>query len=121
MKIELPFSGGRIDVACFSGPYHLGNDKECVVLVETKDFKSGLDYAADQAKRYAQDFPACRVLVVTNGWCYKTFERSDNETFDDVKPSAYLNIITPRDKCPYDPRVDGALGVLKLLLPRSLR
>jgi len=121
VKIELPCSCGRIDIACFSHVYRRKND-ECVLLIETKDFGSGLDYAPDQARRYAEDFPECQVLVVSNGWCYKTFLRSAvGESFND-RPSAYLNILRPRDRYPLDPlHVDGALGVLKWLLPSSLR
>lgn len=121
VKVELPCSCGRIDVACFSHVYRRKND-ECMVLIETKDFASGLDYAPDQARKYAEDFSGCQVLVVSNGWCYKTFLRSaDRKSFSD-QPSAYLNILRPRDRYPLDPsHVDGALGVLKWLLPSSLR
>lgn len=121
VKVELPCSCGRVDVACFSHVYRRKND-ECMVLIETKDFASGLDYAPDQARKYAEDFSGCQVLVVSNGWCYKTFLRSpDRKSFSD-QPSAYLNILQPRDRYPLDPsHVDGALGVLKWLLPSSLR
>jgi len=120
IKIELSCSKGRIDVACFSRAYR-GDNRECVVMIETKDFSSGLDYAPDQARRYAEDFPTCQVLVVSNGYCYKTYLRSDAGAFSDT-PSAYLNILRPRDRYPLDPTcVDGALGVLKWLLPGSLR
>ncbi|MEQ1845515.1 MAG: hypothetical protein ABL983_08050 [Nitrospira sp.] len=120
MKIELSCSKGRIDVACFYRAYR-GDNRECVVMIETKDFSSGLDYAPDQARRYAEDFPTCQVLVVSNGYCYKTYLRSKAAGFSNI-PSAYLNIIRPRDRYPLDPaRVEGALGVLKWLLPASLR
>ena len=121
MKIELPCSGGRIDVACFLRPYQRKNE-ECVVLIETKDFGSGLDYAPDQARRYAVDFPACKVLVVTNGWCYKTFIRVQETDLFNEKPSAYLNLLKPRDRYPLDPQhTEGALGVMKWLLPSTFR
>ena len=121
VKIELPCSGGRIDVACFQRPYQRKNE-ECVVLIETKDFGSGLDYAPEQARRYAADFPSCQVLVVSNGWCYKTFLRVHESGLFDEKPSAYVNLLHPRDRYPLDPQhTDGALGVMKWLLPSSLR
>ena len=74
LKIEFPCAGGRVDIACFPGPYS-GDGAECSVLIETKDFATGLDFAPDQARRYADSFPKCRVLVVTNGWCYKAYVR----------------------------------------------
>ena len=121
LKIELPCSVGRIDIACFLRPYHRKNE-DCVLLIETKDFSSGLDYAPNQARGYAADFPNCQALVVTNGYCYKTFLRVEGTNTFSEKPSAYLNLLKPRDRYPLDPKqTDGALGVFKWLLPTSLR
>jgi len=121
MKIELPSSQGKIDIACFPRPYRCKN-KECVLLIETKDFRSGLAYAPEQVRRYAAGFPACQVLVVTNGWCYKTFHRLKRTGSFDEKPSAYLNLLDPRDRYPLDPQhTKGACEVMKSLLPSSLR
>jgi len=118
IKIEYPCSRGRVDVACFNRAFRRKND-DCVVLIETKDFSSGLDYAPTQARQYAESFPACRVMVVTNGYCYKTYLKSDDGFSS--KPSAYLNLLSPQDRYPLDPKnVEGALGVLKWLLPTSL-
>ncbi|MCI5134305.1 MAG: hypothetical protein D3920_04355 [Candidatus Electrothrix sp. AW2] len=120
LKIELPCSYGKVDIACFSKAYKREKD-ECALIVETKDFSSGLDYAPDQARTYADDFPSCRGVLVTNGYCYKAYIRKEDGTFD-MKPSAYLNLLKPRDRYPLDPvNVDGALGVLSWLLPSSLR
>jgi len=120
IKIELPCERGRVDIACFSRAYRKQND-ECVLIIEAKDFASGLDYAPAQALRYAKDFSSCRVVVVSNGYCYKTYVRSGGAF--DLTPSAYLNLLKekPRDRYPLDPKnVDGALGVLKWLLPMTL-
>ena len=36
-------------------------------------------------------------------------------------PSAFLNLLAPKDRYPIDPKnVDGALGVLKWLLPNNV-
>jgi hypothetical protein len=118
MKIEFPCTKGRVDVACFSRAFR-GKDDECVILIEAKNFSSGLDFAPEQARQYAESFPTCRVVAVTNGYCYKTYLKSDGG-FSEV-PSAYLNLLRPRKQYPLDPRVAGALGVLKSLLPISLR
>ena len=121
LKIELPCSGGRIDVACFLRPFQRKNE-DCVLLIETKDFGSGLDYAPDQARAYAADFPNCQALAVTNGYCYKTFLRVQDTNSFSEKPSAYLNLLKPRDRYPLDPQhTEGALGVIKWLLPSSLQ
>jgi hypothetical protein len=120
IKIELPCSKGRIDIACFSRTYRKKND-ECVLIIEAKEFASGLDYAPAQALRYAKDFPSCQVIVVSNGYCYKTYVRSEDTTFN-PDPSAYLNLLSPQDEYPLDPdNVGGALTVLKCLLPMTLK
>ena len=119
IKIELPTNNGRIDIACFSRPYN-GKKDDCALIIEAKDFSSGLYYAPEQAHRYAKNFPSCKVVVVSNGYCYKTFIRSETGNFS-LKPSAYLNLLMPKDRYPLDPIiVDGALGVLKWLLPNNV-
>lgn len=120
LKIELPCSKGKVDIACFSKTYKRKSE-ECVLIVETKDFSSGLDYAPEQAHRYAEDFPSCRGVLVTNGYCYKAYVRKEDGTFNTM-PSAYLNLLQPRDRYPLNPaNVDGALSVLSWLLPSTLR
>ena len=120
MKIELSCSAGRVDVACFSRSYRQKNE-ECSLIVESKDFASGLDYAPKQAQRYAEAFPSCRVVIVSNGYCYKSYIRSESGNFN-TKPSAYLNLLNPRDRYPLEPKtVKGALDVLRWLLPSTLR
>lgn len=120
LKIELPCSKGKVDIACFSKAYKR-KAEECVLIVENKDFSSGLNYAPEQAHRYAEDFLSCRVVLVTNGYCYKAYVRKEDGTFNTM-PSAYLNLLQPRDRYPLDPaNVDGALSVLSWLLPSTLR
>ena len=119
IKIELPCSAGRVDIACFRKRYNK-KDKECVAIIETKDFSSGLDYADRQAKIYSKDFPGCKAVIVTNGYCYKIYLRDDNGQFG-TNPSAYINLLKPRDRYPLDPdKVSGALDAIKWLLPNNL-
>ncbi len=134
MKIELGVKGespqsksGKIDIACFAKPYRRGNDGEpnnedCTLIIETKHFRSGLHLAPEQAKSYAEHFRSCKAVLVSNGYCYKAYERNrDTEEFPQ-EPSAYLNLLRPRNGYPLDPdNVKGALEVLWLLIPQSLR
>ena len=47
---------------------------------------------------------------------------STRRVFFDEKPSAYVNLLRPRDRYPLDPKhTDGVLGVMRWLLPSSLR
>ncbi|MGH9932064.1 MAG: hypothetical protein ACREA9_22920 [Pyrinomonadaceae bacterium] len=120
LKIELPVKGGKVDIACFDRSFR-GNPADVVALIETKGFSSGLDYAPKQAHAYAKHFTNCQSVLVTNGYCYKTYMRQNDETFG-TNPSAYLNIVRPRNRYPLDPdNVDGAFEVLRWLLPKSLR
>ena len=120
IKIEYPNKYGKIDVTCFSRAYRR-KDEECILIIETKGFSSGLDYAPEQAHRYAEVFPSCKVVLVSNGYCYKTYVRPESGSFN-TYPSAYLNLLKPKDRYPLDPKnVGGALDVLKLLLPTNLR
>jgi hypothetical protein len=121
IKIELSIADRRrVDIACFPKPYPMVKDEECCLVVESKRFSQGLDYAAGQAKAYAQSFPACQVVSVSNGYCYKAFARLEDGSFAE-RPTAYVNLLKPRDKYPLDPQnVEGALEALRLLLPLHL-
>ncbi len=119
IKIELPCSKGKVDIACFPKVFVHGAENECILIVETKSFTKGLDYAPIQAHLYAEDFPSCQVVLVTNGYCYKAYLRNKDGSFS-TKPSAYLNLLQPRNKYPLDPNnVDGALSVFSWLLPSA--
>ena len=127
IKIELALKGvGRIDVACFKRSYVRDNkgepnNRDCVLIIETKGFAQGLSFTHAQAKTYASKFPSCKAVVVSNGYCYKTYKKDSQGTFSDY-PSAYLNLLGPKKRYPIDPkRVDGGLAVLKLLLTQSWR
>ncbi len=125
IKIELGAADrGRIDMACFKRPYRRdehgkANNQDCVLLLESKGFPHGLDYAHKQGKGYAKTFPSCGVVIASNGYCYKAFLRKpEGEGFYEG-PSAYLNLLRPRDRYPLDPEnVDGGLALLRYLLPQ---
>lgn len=126
IKIELGVTGGRIDVACFSSPYGrnpdtlVANDKDCVLILESKGFSQGLDYAHEQGKAYAEHFPNCQIVISSNGYCYKAYRRkSDGQGFE-TGPAAYLNLLLPKKRYMRDPQnVDGGLKMLEYLLPQT--
>lgn len=121
---DLGEANGRksIDLACFTSDYSpKANEKNrtnCKLLIESKRFNAGLTTGApEQVKEYAKDLPNCKAVVVTNGYCYKAFERpSGTDEFSDT-PVAYLNIRSPKRNYPLDPNVEGALEVLRILSP----
>ena len=122
LKIELPCGGRKaVDIAGFSRAYTGTEEDECTMIIETKAFSSGLTYAEGQVKRYSDSFPSCRSVLVTNGYCYKTFLKSQKTDEFSKDPSAYLNLIRPQDRYPLDPdRVAGAADAIKWLLPSYL-
>lgn len=120
LKVELPVAHGKgkIDIAGFTEPYRKRTTCKCCLIVETKDFATGLDFAPEQAKRYARELDTCRILVVSNGHCYKAYRRQASGEFS-AKPEAYLDLIDPRDKYPLDPeQVKGTLELLACLMPK---
>lgn len=113
IKIEYPVGRKKADIVCFSRPY-FQPDKQCEIVVETKDFKTGLDDALDQAIEYAEILGS-NIVVLTNGYCYKIYGRDDPN--GEFMPHAYLNIFSPTDIYPRDEQIEGALEVFRLLLP----
>ena len=63
---------------------------------------------------YTHDFPDCSKIVLSNGYCYKIYEKAGDDTWN---LSAYLNILKPQERYPVDPSVLGALEALRLMLP----
>ena len=116
LKVEFPVAGGKIDIAGFTRSFHKITSK-CSLIVETKGFATGLDFAPEQAERYVQDLDTCQVVVVSNGHCYKAYRRLSSDKFSRT-PAAYLDLNRPRDRYPLDPeRVGGALQRLECLIP----
>ena len=123
IKIEL----ANVDIACFSEPYENWKESRgsCVAIIETKKFASGLDDAQRQARLYSDKFPNCKLLITTNGYCYKIYLKDEKGSFpeylDPYDPSAYINLLNLRDKYPLNPKEgNGALDAIKWLLPNNL-
>lgn len=122
LKIEL----AGVDITCFSKPYKNWEKsrENCVAIIETKGFAYGLDYARNQAESYSKNFPNCKALITTNGYCYKIYLRNEVDgSFpeDPYDPSAYINLLKPRDQYPLNPKEgNGALDAINWLLPNNL-
>jgi hypothetical protein len=115
LKIELPVSGGKVDIACFATRYRQGST-DCQIIIETKGFSAGLTHTHRQAEAYAADFADCHKLLVTNGFCYKLFSRLPGEPFPS-RPTGYMNLLKPTDRYARDPGVLGVREVLHALIP----
>jgi len=118
LKIELGIGGRkRVDIAAFSKPFLGWNDerKSCKLIIESKGFSIGLDTVKEQAIAYAEAFPTCKKVIVSNGFCYKAFHK-EGDTFS-TTPIAYMNLLKPTNKHPLYPNSKGTFEVFKLLLP----
>jgi hypothetical protein len=125
IKIELGVKDGQVDIACFRRPYRRDretgrpNNHDCVLILESKVFSQGLDYAHAQGKEYAAQFPKIEVVVASNGYCYKAYRRNAEGTGFEDAPSAYLNLLRPRKSYPLDPgKKSGGLELLSYLMPQ---
>jgi hypothetical protein len=125
LKIELSIVGeGKIDIAGFKSVYRRNadgdtNDSDCVLIIESKGFSQGLDFAHKQGKAYATQFPSCQVVITSNGYCYKAYTRNKaGDDFSDA-PSAYLNLLRAKKNYPRDPSIDGGLKLLDYIIPHS--
>ena len=68
----------NVDIAFFERPY-TKKDDECIIILESKKLWAGLSYAEGQAKGYADKHPECKKLIVSDGCCYKLFERNGDD------------------------------------------
>ena len=109
MKIEW----SKIDIAFFSQVYGV-EDNPCVMILESKRMWEGLLYAEQQVQRYQKEFPKCSRLIVSDGVCYRLYEKQNKHW----KWTAYLNLLKLRDRHPYYTDVKGASEVFINLMPK---
>lgn len=121
LKIEYPIEGRKkIDVACFKSPLVRGADNaNCTMILESKGFVEGLDYVYRQGQLYAKSFPRCKVVVTSNGYCYRAYKRNEKKNTFDERPSAHLNLLRPTKKYPRDPSIEGGLKLLEYIAPQA--
>ena len=108
---KLKIEWKNVDIAIFEKVYKPGS--EPVVLIESKRLGDGLLYAPDQAKRYAELFPSCCYFVVSDGICYKLYQKVG----DEWQFSSYMNLISPKRHHPYEQGVGGAVDFFLGLIP----
>ena len=102
----------NIDMALFREVYKRG-DEPCIIL-ESKRMWEGLRYAQRQAEKYAKLYPLCLRLVVSNGICYRLYEKEDNSWVW----KAYMNLLKLKDPHPYETDIEGATHLFVNLMPK---
>ena len=110
---RLKIEWNRIDVAFFDSSY----SREAVLrmIAESKHLDHGLRYAPEQAQEYSMKYPQCDRFVVTDGLRYKLYRRVENNW----RFEAYLNLLRPAGRHPYDVEVKGAVDFFMGVLPAS--
>lgn len=111
---KLKIEWNNIDIAFFKEIYTKENQasNDCIIILESKRLWDGLSVATKQGLNYAKDYPNCKKMIVSDGCCYKLFERKGKHW----SYTAYLNILKPRLKHPYGDNVGGAPDVFLSLM-----
>lgn len=109
MKVEWR----NIDIAFFHHVYG-AKDNPCIMILESKRMLEGLSYAEGQVQRYQKELPECSRLIVSDGICYRLYEKQD----DRWKWVAYLNLLRLRDRHPYLVDIKGASEVFVSMMPK---
>jgi hypothetical protein len=105
-KIKIEYN--KIDVAIFKKPFVGKYETDPDIIIETKRFYDGLSFTKSQAEQYSVDYPTCKVIIATNGYRYKIFEKQDGN-FVDI---AYLNMANLREHHYLNPEIGGAVTAL---------
>lgn len=109
MKIEWK----NIDIAFFQQVYRADGNL-CVMILESKRMSEGLKYAERQAQTYQKRFPECLRLIVSDGLCYRLYEKHRGQW----KWIAYFNLLRLKNRHPYYSDIKGASEVFVNLMPR---
>jgi hypothetical protein len=111
-RVKIEWS--NMDVVLFDTPYKRGDSKP-QVIIESKRLYDGLRYAPDQAVTYAQSFSSCSCFVVSDGIRYKLFRRESEQW----RHAAYMNLLSPKRRHPYENGVEGAVAFFRSMIPRG--
>ena len=86
----------RIDVALFSNLPR--NEEHLSVVVEAKKIKTASLSALPQAEEYAENYPNCRRIILTDGLRYGIFVRDERD--QKFSLYAYMNLTRLRNEYP---------------------
>lgn len=102
----------NIDVALFREVYKRGNQPH--MILESKRMREGLHYAERQAKRYAELYPNCLRLVVSDGIRYRLYQKEGSNWVW----KAYMNLLKLKEHHPYEAYIEGAPYLFINLMPK---
>lgn len=105
-KIKIEYN--NIDIAIFDKPFKGNYNSSPQIIIETKRFHDGLYYASEAVKYYAGKFQDCKLLVATNGYRFRLYEKTENGFIE----SGYLNFFDMREHYYLDENVYGAVKCL---------
>lgn len=99
-------------VSCF--PTAQRNASTDMKVFECRPFYNGMDLSPEQSQRIGKVFTGARALAVTNGVAIKLYSRLEAGSFGS-EPSAYVNLASPAERCPSNPKISGAMTALRFL------
>ena len=117
---KIALEHNRIDVALFSRlPREM--DSNLALVVEAKALHQACLGAFGQAKDYAEKYPNCTRIIVTDGLRYGVYLREGKDWPKAPKPYAYLNVRRLRSSYPIygdrDNVIRGAKEAIHALTP----
>lgn len=108
-KIKIEYN--KIDIALFEKPFASSSTTDPLIIIETKTFNDGLDFAKDQIGYYSEKYPMCKIMVTTNGYRYNVYKKNKSEYFR----YAYFNLLDMREFDYIDNSVKGILdGIIEI-------
>lgn len=101
------------DIALFDKQYRTDAGLQPTAILESKVHGNGLLEAPRQAQHYAEQYPKCRRVIVSDGARYVIYDRNGNAW----KKSGYVYLYAPLANNPLEPDLGNAVDALAKLLP----
>ena len=108
-KIKIEYN--KIDIALFDKPFVSKSSIDPRIIIETKTFNDGLDFAKDQITYYSEQYPNCKILVTTNGYRYNIYKKNKSGYYR----FSYFNLLDMREFDYIDNSIKGVLeGIIEI-------
>lgn len=108
-KIKIEYK--KVDIALFDKPFAGNPAIDPRIIIETKKFYDGLEFARGQIVYYSKNYPNCNVMVTTNGYRYNIYKKDGSEFYR----YSYFNLLDMREFDYIDNALKGVLeGIISI-------
>jgi len=105
---------GLSHLLCCSPSEHFVKSLDTKVI-ECRRFNHGVDLSPAQSLQIGKIFTGAKILAISNGVAMKLYSRPEFGSFK-TEAGAYVNLARPAERCPSNPKLPGALTLLRFLL-----